>query len=76
MIEGDIVAYDLNGYGVNEVVILKIIEVLDENIVVTPIDGAWSIPFQHWGIEEILSSEYVIEILHTIAPQTPPRDTE
>jgi len=71
MYEGDIVAYDLSAYGFEDVVVLKINKVLDEKIVASPVEGRWPIPLHHWNAEETLSSDYIIEYIYTIAPNTP-----
>lgn len=76
MYEGDIIAYDMGGYGVDIVVVLKIKDILDENILVTPIDGGWPAPFHYWNKEEVVNAQYIIEYLYTMAPKTPPRDYE
>jgi hypothetical protein len=73
MYEGDIAAYDLTAYGVEDVVVLKINKVLDGIIVASPVEGRWPLLLQHWNAEETLDIDYVIEYLYTIAPKTPPQ---
>jgi hypothetical protein len=76
MFEGDIVTYDLSAYGFDEIVTVKILEVLDGRIVVSPLAGEWAAQLQEWNWrpKETLSSDYIIDYIYTIAPKTPSRE--
>jgi hypothetical protein len=76
MYQGDVIRYNLSAYGVDEDIILKILDIkpCKERIVVTPIAGEWIEPFRTYGWKETetVSADYIIEYLYTITPSTPP----
>lgn len=74
--EGDIVVYNMDAYGFDMVVHVEILEVLEFQVKVRPIDGRWPEHFDGWKETEALSTDYIVDILYTIAPSTPGRRDE
>jgi hypothetical protein len=72
MYEGDIVVYNMDAYGADVNVILKILSIETHAIKVKPVDG-WPAPFENWCEVVNLSPRFVIDYVYTIAPRTPPR---
>lgn len=72
MFEGDIVVYNLDAYGADVNVVVKILSIEEHAIKVSPIDG-WPAPFENWTEVVNLSPRYVIDYVYTLAPRTPPR---
>lgn len=72
MFEGDIVVYNLDAYGADVNVEVKILAIEEHTIKVSPIER-WPLPFENWTKVVTLSPHFVIDYVYTLAPRTPPR---
>lgn len=72
MYEGDIVVYNLDPYGADVNVTVKILATETHYIKVKAVER-WPFPFENWCEVVNLSPNYVVDYVYTIAPRTPPR---
>lgn len=75
MFEGDIIRYNLDPYGAFDLdILLRINKVCNQHhIMASPLNGVWPDPFFRWELEQKLSTQYIMDVIYTIEPKTPPR---
>lgn len=72
MYEGDIVLYNMDAYGFDVDVEVKIVGICEHTILVEPTNN-WPVPFNNWQQQQRLSPAFIVRYVYTIEPSTPPR---